>query len=99
VALSPATGPWRRHPRPDRQLPRTVALITTEQALVDADRLAFVYRPLTFVLIGGAATALFVGWLRPAPWLFALLLLAILSAVWFFAVIRYLRADAWGEAP
>jgi hypothetical protein len=27
----------------------------------------------------------------------ALLLVAILSAVWFFAVSRFLRADAWGE--
>jgi hypothetical protein len=25
-----------------------------------------------------------------------LLLVAILSAVWFFAVSRFLRADAWG---
>jgi hypothetical protein len=30
-------------------------------------------------------------------WLLALLLVAILSAVWFFAVSRFLRADAWGE--
>jgi hypothetical protein len=27
-----------------------------------------------------------------------LLLVAVLSAVWFFAVSRFLRADAWGEA-
>ena len=46
---------------------------------------------------GGAVAALFVGWLRPAPWLLALLLVAILSAVWFFAVSRFLRADAWGK--
>jgi hypothetical protein len=26
-----------------------------------------------------------------------LLLVAILSAVWFFAVSRFLRADAWGQ--
>jgi len=26
-----------------------------------------------------------------------LLLVAVLSAVWFFAVSRFLRADAWGE--
>ena len=75
-----------------------LALIVTEHALVDADRLALVYRPLTYELGGGAAAALFVGWLRPAPWLFALLLVAILSVLWFFAVSRFLRADAWGEA-
>jgi hypothetical protein len=26
-----------------------------------------------------------------------LLLVAILSTIWFFAVSRFLRADAWGE--
>jgi hypothetical protein len=36
-------------------------------------------------------------WLQPAPWLLALLLVAILSAIWSFAVSRFLRADAWGQ--
>ena len=45
----------------------------------------------------GAAAALVVGWARPAPWLLALLLVAILSVPWFFAVSRFLRADAFGE--
>ena len=74
-----------------------VALVLTEQALVDAERLAVVFHPLRLALSGGAAAALIVGWLRPAPWLLALLLVAVLSAVWFFAVTRFLRADAWGE--
>jgi hypothetical protein len=33
----------------------------------------------------------------PAPWLFVLLLVAILSAIWFFAVSCFLRVDAWSE--
>jgi hypothetical protein len=74
-----------------------LALILTERALVDADRLVVVYRPLSAALAGGAAAALVVGWVRPAPWLLALLLVAILSVLWFFAVSRFLRADAWGE--
>jgi low temperature requirement protein LtrA len=74
-----------------------LALILTEQALADAERLSVVFHPLRLALCGGAATALIVGWLRPAPWLLALLLVAVLSAVWFFAVSRFLRADAWGE--
>lgn len=41
--------------------------------------------------------AVVVGWLQPAPWLFALLLVAILSVLWFLAVSSFLRADAWGE--
>jgi low temperature requirement protein LtrA len=74
-----------------------VALVLTEQALVDAERLSVVFHPLRLALSAGAAAALIVGWLRPAPWLLALLLVAILSVVWFFAVSRFLRADAWGE--
>ena len=74
-----------------------VAQAVTERTLVDAERLAVVYRPLTMGLLVGAAAAIVVGWARPAPWLLALLLVAILSALWFFAVSRFLRAGAWGE--
>jgi hypothetical protein len=49
------------------------------------------------LLSGGAAAALVVGWLRPAPWLLALVLVAVLAGVWCFAVSRFLRADAWRE--
>jgi low temperature requirement protein LtrA len=70
-----------------------LALVLTERALVDAERLFIVFHPLGLALSAGAAAALIVGWLRPAPWL----LVAILSVVWFFAVSRFLRADAWGE--
>jgi low temperature requirement protein LtrA len=74
-----------------------VALVLTEQTLVDDERLSLVFHPLRLALTGGAAAALVVGWLRPAPWLLALLLVVILSVVWSFAVSRFLRADAWGE--
>jgi low temperature requirement protein LtrA len=74
-----------------------LALVLIEQALVDAERLSVVFHPLRLALAGGAIAALIVGWLRPAPWLLALLLVGILSAVWFFAVSRFLRADAWGN--
>jgi low temperature requirement protein LtrA len=74
-----------------------LALVLTERALVDAQRLSLVFHPLGLALTAGAVAALIVGWLRPAPWLLALLLVAILCAVWFFAVTRFLRADAWGE--
>jgi low temperature requirement protein LtrA len=74
-----------------------LALVLTEQALVDAERLSVVFSPLRLALVVGAAAALVVGWLRPAPWLLALLLVAILGAVWGFAVSRFLRADAWGQ--
>jgi low temperature requirement protein LtrA len=74
-----------------------LALVLTGRALVDAERLSLVFHPLGLALSGGAAAALIVGWIRPAPWLLALLLVTILAAVWLFAVSRFLRANAWGE--
>ena len=38
-----------------------------------------------------------VGWLRPAPRLLALLLVAVLSAIWIFALSRFLGAGAWED--
>ena len=74
-----------------------LALIVIERAFVDAERLSDVYRPLSMAMAAGAAAAVFVGWLRPTPWLLAALLVAILSGLWFLAVFRFLGADAWGE--
>src|SRR5260370_14269142 len=76
-----------------------LALIVTEQSLVDAERLFSVYRPLSVVLAIGAVAAVVVGWVRPAPWLLSVLLIAVLSALWAFAVLRFLSADAWGAGP
>jgi hypothetical protein len=73
-----------------------VALVLSERALVDAERLSLVFDPLRLALAAGAAAQLVVGWAWPAPgcWL---LLVAVLSAVWSFAVSHFLRDDAWGE--
>jgi low temperature requirement protein LtrA len=76
-----------------------LALIITIRALADAERLAVVYRPVSLAMAVGAAAAVVAGWLRPPPWLFALLLVAILSVLWFFAVSRFLRAGAWDDEP
>jgi low temperature requirement protein LtrA len=75
-----------------------VALIVTERSLEDAVRLEVVYRPLGAVLAVGAAIALLAGWLAPAPWILAGLMVAILTALWFFVVARMIRAGVWGEA-
>ncbi len=74
-----------------------LSLIVTERALADAERLAAVYRPLGPALAASAAASLVAGWARPAPWLLALLLVAILVVLWLFAVTRFLLADAWGD--
>jgi low temperature requirement protein LtrA len=74
-----------------------VALIFTTRALADAERLGAVYRPVDVALALGAAAALVAGAARPAPWLLALLLVGILSGIWFLAVSRFLRAGVWDE--
>jgi uncharacterized membrane protein len=55
------------------------------------------YRPLGLALAAGAAVALLAGWLAPTPWVLAALLVAILTALWFFVVARMIRAGVWGE--
>ena len=59
-----------------------LALIVAVHALVDVRRLAAAYRPLSAVLAAGAVAGAVVGWARPAPWLLAVLLVAILTALW-----------------
>ncbi len=73
-----------------------VALIVTERSLEDAVRLELVYRPLGAVLAVGAAIALLAGWIATPPWVLAALLVAILTALWFFVVARMIRAGVWG---
>jgi low temperature requirement protein LtrA len=73
-----------------------LALIVTERSLEDALRLQSVYRALGPVLAVGAAIALLAGWLAPAPWVLAALMVAILTLLWFFVVARMIRAGVWG---
>jgi low temperature requirement protein LtrA len=68
-----------------------VVLVFTMRSLRDFERLPRVYQPLSIALTGGAAVALLVGWLRPVPWSLVLMVAAILSGVWLFAVDRWLR--------
>jgi low temperature requirement protein LtrA len=75
-----------------------VAAAVISRTLEEAERLSAVYRPLGLAMVGGALAALAVGWLRPTPWLLALSLGAILTALWFYAVGRFLAAGAWDDA-
>jgi hypothetical protein len=74
-----------------------LALILTERSLEDAVRLEVVYRRLGVALAVGALAALVVGLLGPTPWLLAVLLIAILTVLWFFVVARMIRAGVWGD--
>lgn len=67
-----------------------IALILISRALSDAARLAAVYRPLEIAMAAGAVVSLLMGVARPAPWLFALLLVVVLSLVWAVAILGFL---------
>ena len=65
-----------------------VALLTATRSLIDHERQARVYGPLTPAMLAAAGAALVLGALRPAPWLLALGLLALLSATWWVGFLR-----------
>jgi low temperature requirement protein LtrA len=75
-----------------------VALAAMTRTLADYDRHVVVYRPLALAMVFAASVALVVGWLRPAGWLLALLLVAILAAIWLFAVVRLFKTGTWTAA-
>jgi low temperature requirement protein LtrA len=72
-----------------------LALVVTKDTLQDAGPLRSAYEPIGIAGIVGAAAALVVGWARPAPWLLALLLVAILAVLWVFAISRFMATDGW----
>jgi low temperature requirement protein LtrA len=67
-----------------------VSLLMAMRSLIDHERLTRVYRPLTPALLAAAGAALVLGALRPAPWLLALGLVALLSVTWWIAFLRLL---------
>jgi hypothetical protein len=87
---SPATEAWLIAGATSLGL---VALSAITRTLQDFRRLPSLYRPISTSLIVAAAAALVVGWLRPTPWLLAMSLVLILSAVWALAVQRWLSLD------
>jgi hypothetical protein len=46
-------------------------------------------------MAAGAVLSVGIGWVRPAPWLLAVLLVAVLSLVWAVAVRGFVLAGAW----
>ena len=70
-----------------------VSCVIIMRALRDWSRLVAVYRPVASAMIGAAGGLLILGWLRPAPWLLALGVVLILSAVWWTGVSRWLAME------
>ena len=87
---APAAAAWLLSGSVAVALLGLVAIMTT---LGDFERLASIYRPLTQGMVVAAVAALAVAWWGPAPWLLALLMVMILSVVWWLAVDRWLRLD------
>jgi low temperature requirement protein LtrA len=74
-----------------------LALAVIVPAITDAERLPQVYQPLRAALGIAAVTALFIGALRPAPWIYALLLVTVLSVVWLYAIRLWIKRTEPGE--
>jgi low temperature requirement protein LtrA len=70
-----------------------LAMVLQMPTLLDYPRLPTLYRPVSLWMMGAAVVALLAGWFAPAPWLLALVLVLTLSAVWVFAVVRWLQLD------
>ena len=73
-----------------------IALALITRTLADYHRHLVIFRPLALAMVGASGLAVLVGWWRPAAWLLALLLVAILAAVWGFAVVRLFTTGTWG---
>lgn len=74
-----------------------VALAFTVQTLQGWNRWRSVYGQVVVALFVGAGVVLAIGWLRPAPWLLALLVVVVLNAVWLVAINRWLAAGGGRE--
>ncbi len=72
-------------------------LIPTSRALADTDVLGAAFRPLWVAMVLGAVVSLVIGWIGPAPWLLALLLVLVLFLVWAVAVRGFVLAGAWAD--
>lgn len=68
-----------------------VALSAVTTSLSDSERVPQVFGPLRWALFVAALVALILGSMRPAPWALALGLSVLLSAVWVFAILRWVR--------
>jgi low temperature requirement protein LtrA len=84
-ARTPSANAWLIAGAVAAALAGTALLART---LDDHDRLSHVYRPVSRGLLAGAVAALVAGALHPAPWLLALLLVVVMSAVWWLAFTR-----------
>lgn len=70
-----------------------LALVGVVVTLRDFERLRALYGPVSGFLVAAATAVLFVGWIRPAPWVMTLAVVVVLGVLWFSAVVRSLRIE------
>ena len=75
-----------------------IDLLTGESHRIDENGIGSAvtirYRPLEIAMAIGAVVSLLMGVARPAPWLFALTLVVVLTLVWAVAIRGFLLAGA-----
>lgn len=68
-----------------------VALAVVTSGLEDSRRLSTVFGPLRWAMVLAGLAVLGAGWIRPAPWALALVVSFVLSALWLYAILRWVK--------
>lgn len=68
-----------------------IALAVVTSGLVDSQRLSSVFGPLRWAMVPAALAVFGAGWIRPAPWALALVVSFVLSALWLYAILRWVK--------
>jgi low temperature requirement protein LtrA len=69
-------------------------MVLQVRTLLDYEKLPELLRPVSGAMLVTALIALFLGLLAPMPWLLAALLFATLTALWVYAVARWMKVGA-----
>ena len=75
------------------------ALVFKIRTLIDYNRFPTLYKPVVRLMMAASGVAVVAALWAPAPWLFALSLVVVLSLVWVFSVLRWLRNDDVDSLP
>ncbi len=75
------------------------ALIFKIRTLIDYDRFPAIYRPVAPLMLSASVVAVVVAVWAPTPWLFALILVVVLSLVWLVSVLGWFRNEDADSAP
>lgn len=69
------------------------ALVFKIRTLIDHNRFPTIYKPMVRLMMSASGVVVVAALWAPAPWLFALSLVVVMSLVWVFSAFRWLRID------